>query len=371
MLAIIGLISVLSIVMMLFEGGVTGADITATTTTRPVTPTTRPYDENRPQIVISGMATGDGYTAEEIVERLTPSIVSVIVYRNGQIYALGSGVIMTEDGYILTCAHLINNESDSVYYRVRLSNNMEYDAQIIGYDNKTDIGVVKINLSGLRPAEFADSSYLKSGQDIWAIGTSVGFEFVYSITDGIISSPNRYITNGENSDFRVIQHTAVINSENFGGALVNKYGQVVGINSVKTTSNEYEGMEFAVSVSNAKNVIDDIIQYGTVVRRARLGISYLQFEPLSEYGNIVAENNLPSSSVLIIEISAKSDLANYDVREGDLLIGINGKDLVAMELMYDAFNSSVAGDKITLEFFRCETKETFEVTCYLISEYEF
>ncbi len=368
MLAVVALISIVSIVSIFVD---IPDDETTKTTSGQITQTTRPYDENRPQLVISGVANGEGYSAVEIAERLSPSIVTVLVYHDGMLNYSGSGVIMTSDGYIITCAHIINETGALTTYRVRLSNNVEYNAQVIGYDDVTDIGVIKIEAEGLQPAEFADSAYLKSGQDIWAVGTQGNSGFSYSITDGIISSPNQYITVGNGSEYRVIQHTATVNYGYSGGALVNEYGQVVGIVSSRMSVYNYEGVGFAVSVSYAKNAIDDIIQYGIVVRRALLGISYLEFDSVSEYGDIVSENNLPPASVLIMEISEKSDLANYDVREGDLLIGVNGEKLDRIELMNDAVTSAVAGDKITLEFFRPETKETFEITCKLTSENEF
>lgn len=374
MLSFVAVVSVFCIFMTLFpyEGenldtiGSTTSSTTSHTTQSNTSTTTRPYDENRPELIISNLPNGESYSAVEIAEKITPSMVSLLVYQNGVLTSSGSGVIMTDDGYIITCAHIVNSSGDSLYYRVRLYNNKEYDAQVIGYDDKTDIAVMKIEANNLKPAEFASSDYLKSGQDILAIGSPGGSEFAGSITDGIISSPNRYITKGDISNFKVIQHTAAINPGNSGGALVNMYGQVVGINSAKMMALGYEGMGFATSVSYAKMVIDDIIQYGTVVRRARLGVEYFQFDHLSEYGSVVTENDLPPASIVVMNIDKSSDLKNYDVREGDFLIGVNGEKLTSIDILFDVIYSSVAGDSVTLEFFRTDTKETFEVTCKFI-----
>lgn len=376
MLSFIAVVSILSVFLTLFPYeeenqdvlGSTTSSATSTTTKSNTSTTTRPYDENRPELIISGLPSDDSYSAVEIAEKITPSMVSLMVYQNGVLTSTGSGVIMTEDGYIITCAHIVNSGGDSLYYRVRLYDNTEYDAQVLGYDDKTDIAVVKIDANDLKPAEFASSDYLKSGENILAVGSPGGSEFAGSVTDGIISSPNRYITKGEISNFKVIQHTAAINPGNSGGALVNMYGQVVGINSAKIMALGYEGMGFATSVSYAKIVIDDIIQYGTVVRRARLGVEYFQFDHLSEEGSIVSENKLPPASIVVLNIDKSSDLKNYDVREGDFLIGVNGKKLSSLDVLYDVTYSAVAGDSVTLEFFRVDTKETFEVTCKFIAE---
>lgn len=374
LLALVAFISVLTIFMAVFgdvEGDTDTLGSTNSTTTSQnasTSITTRHYDENRPELTLLGLPTTEAYTATEVAEKVAPSMVSLLVYQNGALTAMGSGVVMTEDGYIITCAHIVNKTVDSLYYRVRLHNNVEYDAQVIGYDDKTDIAVVKIDANGLKPAEFASSENLKSGQDILAIGSPGGLEFAGSITDGIISSPNRYITKGDVDNFKVIQHTAAINPGNSGGALVNMYGQVVGINSAKIMATGYEGMGFATSISYAKPVIDDIIQYGAVVRRGRIGIEYLQFDHLSEYANVVTENNLPAASVFILSIEKSSDLANYDVREGDFLIGVNGEELTSLDVIFDVVYSSLKGDSVTLRFFRPYTKQSFEVTCKLIGE---
>lgn len=373
-LAFISAVSILSALFMNIEeaqeaiNSTTAASTTSTTTNSSTVTTTRPYDENRPELMILGTPEQDAYTAVEVAEKVSSSIVSLLVYQNGFLVSTGSGVIMSDDGYIITCAHIVNKTGDSLYYRVKLYNNAEYDAQVIGYDDKTDIAVVKIEAKGLTPAEFASSESLKSGQDILAIGSPGGLEFAGSITDGIISSPNRYITKEDVSNFKVIQHTAAINPGNSGGALVNMYGQVVGINSAKMMSVEYEGMGFATSVSYAKTVIDDIIQYGTVVRRGRLGVEYLQFDYTSDYAIVVRDNNLPPASIVVDNIDKSSDLYNSKVQKGDFLIGVNGQELASIDILFDAVYSAVVGDTITLEFFRPDTKEVFEVTCKFVSE---
>ena len=121
-------------------------------------------------------------------------------------------------------------------------------------------------------------------------------------------------------------------------------------------------------IVSIKPIIDDIIQYGAVVRRGRLGVEYLQFDHLSEYANVVTDNNLPSASIVVLNIEKSSDLSNYDVREGDFLIGVNGENLTSLDVLFDVVYSSLKGDSVTLKFFRPDTKQTFEVTCKFIGE---
>lgn len=374
LLSVVLFIAIYSIVSLLIignideQGTIGSAGTTTTTTQNSTTITTRPYDENRPELDLSDSPSANQYSAVEAADKIAPSIVSMLVYQNGHLVSTGSGVIMTEDGYIITCAHIVNKNSDSLHYRIRLYDYTEYDAQVIGYDDKTDIAVVKIEASGLIPAEFASSDTLKSGQEILAVGSPGGLEFAGSITDGIISSPNRYISKGNISNFRVIQHTAAINPGNSGGALINMYGQVVGINSAKIMATDYEGMGFAVSISYVKPFIDDIIQYGIVVRRGMIGVDYEQIDYLSEYAPIVSENNLPSATIVITSIYKSSNLNNYNVKTGDFLIGINGKKLNSLDILFDIVYESSVGETVTLEFFRPETKEFFEVTCEFVAE---
>lgn len=372
-LCVILFIAIYSIVSLLIIGNMdeqwtSGSAGTTTTTTQNSTATTRPYDENRPVLDLSGSPSNGEYSAVDAAQKIAPSIVSMLVYQNGYLKSTGSGVIMTEDGYIITCAHIVNKNGDSMHYRVRLYDNTEYDAQVIGYDDKTDIAVIKIDVNGLVPAEFASSDSLKSGQDILAVGSPGGLDFAGSITDGIISSPNRYISKGNVSNFRVIQHTAAINPGNSGGALINMYGQVVGINSAKIMATDYEGMGFAVSISYVKPFIDDIIQYGSVVRRGMIGVDYEQIDYLSKYASVVSENKLPPATIVITSIYKSSDLNNYNVKTGDLLIGINGKKLTSIDILFDIVYESSVGETVTLELFRPETKEIFEVTCKFVAE---
>ena len=211
----------------------------------------------------------------------------------------GSGIIMGEDSskkytYIVTCAHVISSVKTSGYtMTVTDYEGNNYDGILVGYDSKTDVGVVKIAKTGLTAAEFGDSTTLKKGQTVYAIGNPGGSEFFGSFTKGMVSAIDRPISSESGYEMKCIQHTTPINSGNSGGALMNEYGQVIGINSSKIVSTGYEGMAFAIPISDAKEIIDDIIANGYVTDRPKLGISYAAAEKYQQYAMVVKLKNLP------------------------------------------------------------------------------
>ena len=193
--------------------------------------------------------------------------------------ASGSGIIISEDGYILTNNHIVATSSSESYYEVSeatkvtvtlFNDETEYEAKIVGKDEQTDLAVIKIEKSGLSKAEFADSDSIKVGEFAMAVGNPLGMQS--SVTCGIISAVNREVTDSEGKKFTLIQTDASINSGNSGGALVNAKGEVIGINTLKLSGTGIEGMGFAIPINSAKSVIDQLIEFQTVKRPA-LGIT--------------------------------------------------------------------------------------------------
>ncbi|HAY73677.1 MAG TPA: trypsin, partial [Ruminococcaceae bacterium] len=222
----------------------------------------------------------------------------------------GSGIIMGEDSskkytYIVTCAHVISEVKTSGYtMTVTDYEGNNYDGILVGYDSKTDVGVIKIQKTGLTAAEFGDSTTLKKGQTVYAIGNPGGSEFFGSFTKGMVSAIDRPISSESGYEMKCIQHTTPINSGNSGGALMNEFGQVIGINSSKIVSTGYEGMAFAIPISDAKEIIDDIIANGYVTDRPKLGISYAAAEKYQQYAMVVKLKDLPSGSLVIASINS-------------------------------------------------------------------
>ena len=285
----------------------------------------------------------------------------------------GSGVLMAEqDGktYILTCAHVI---SDGDSFTVTLNDGTEEEAQMVGYDAQTDIGVLSINKTGLQIAEFADSDNLVVGEQVVAIGCPGGLEFMNSLTSGHISALARPISSSIGYDTDCIQIDAAINPGNSGGALFNMQGQVIGINSSKIAATEYEGMGFAVPSSTAIATANSLIKVGYVEGRAKLGITYNQ---LTNFNNAEAviqalaqQGFEDAEGVMVIDsVDEESDLADKDIRQYDMIVAVNGETMTSTDVMTSVLSDSKPGDTIKLTIARIENNNirTFEVDCVLI-----
>lgn len=329
----------------------------------------------------------DSLSTIEIAENAEKINVGILIYGRVQSFISnstnslvgeGSGILMGEDKtgkytYILTCAHVISEAgSDGYTITVQDSEGNTYDGIMVGYDVKTDIGVIKIAKTGLTSAEFGDSSSLRKGQKVYAIGNPGGMEFFGSFTDGMISSIDRPISSESGYEMNCIQHTTPINSGNSGGALLNEFGQVIGINSSKIVSTGYEGMAFAIPISDAKPIIDDIIANGYVTNRPKLGITYTQAMQYQQFAMIIKMKDLPAGSLIIASIASDSSLAKTDAEVYDLIVAVNGEKLDTADVLLDKIENGNVGDKLTLTLCRIVDDnyniEEFEVTATLVED---
>ena len=308
-----------------------------------------------------------------VADKVRPSVVGVMTYANGQLSGEGSGILWGEDStgtytYVVTCAHVI--DQSGVTYGVLLLDGKTYEAEMVATDTRTDIGVLKIKATGLPLAEVGDSSSLKVGEPIYAIGNPGGSEYFGSITDGIVSAIDRSVS--ATSTMTCIQHNAAINPGNSGGALVNTAGQIVGINSSKIASTEFEGMGFAVPTSIAQSVVESLIKHQYVPNRPKLGIQYAEVSAYQLYSMVVSIKGLPQGSLVIAGISKDSALANTKAEVGDLIIAVNGKDMDDSSVLLDLIDTGAVGDSITLTLCRIEQgtykTTTFDVTVTLIED---
>lgn len=300
----------------------------------------------------SSSGNGSALSTVEIAKKAKPYVVAVTTYRGGQLDGEGSGIVMSKDQeknvtYILTCAHIINRSNSS--YKVELEDGTAYDAKVVGYDTRTDVGVLSIKGADLTPAEFGDSSVLQVGEPVYAIGNPGGTQFYGSFTAGVVSAIDRPTATSDGGyTMECIQHDAAINPGNSGGALVNSYGQVIGMNSSKIADEEYEGMGFAVPINVAKAVVDDILTVGHVQDRAKLGISYISAEGYENYSAVLQKNQLPNGSIVIAKMDADSCLTGTGAEVGDLITAVNGKGLDTTNVLLKVIEKSKPGDKISL-----------------------
>ena len=295
-----------------------------------------------------------------IAKKVQPSIVGITVEysvntffgTNGTVSASGSGVIVSEDGYILTNNHVVNSSSTSSFYqlsdatsiKVSLYNDSTpYEAKIVGTDELTDLAVIKIEKSGLIPAELGSSDSVEVGAFAMAIGTPLGLES--SVTTGIVSATNREITDSDGKKYILIQTDAAINSGNSGGALVNSYGQVVGINTLKASGSGIEGISFAIPINSAKSIYTELIEYGKV-KRPYIGIGTVDVtEQLAEYYNLPV-------GVYIKSIEDFSAAQKAGLKVGDIITQVDETTVTTLEELNKIKYTHSIGDTIKLKVVR-------------------
>ncbi len=315
-------------------------------------------------------------SAKQIYKKVHESSVGILVYANTQqaVYSEGTGIVMSANDdksatYIITCAHVIDAKNPKII--VQTADGTQYDGVVVGLDAKTDIGVVKVNSTDLKPAEFADSSAVEVGDTVYAIGNPGGMQFFGSFTNGMVSALGRPVDSPVGYEVACIQHTAPINPGNSGGALVNENGQVIGINSSKIASTDYEGMGFAVPSATVKEIVDELIKNGVVTNRPVLGVNVALSSQSQVYSIVVQANKLPVGSVVIDTIMNGSDLKNKGVKEGDMIIKVNGKDLETQDVLLDAIEKSKVGDTLKLTICRIDSNyniSIFDVDVKLVDD---
>ncbi len=322
-------------------------------------------------------------TTEEVVEKVLPSVVGIesqftVTSNSNHGYffgynipseststGTGTGVVITENGYIVTNAHVIYDSqygaglADNI--SVLINDDERYDAEVIGYATDCDLAVLKIKAEGLTPAEFGDSDSLKLGESVTAIGNPLGFELRNTVTRGIVSGLNRNITINEKS-MNLIQTDTAINSGNSGGPLINKYGQVIGINSSKMSSSYYgeasiEGIGFAIPSNEVSAIVDDIMEYGYVTGKPQLGISC---QDVTE--TVSKMYNMPIG-VYVVEVTDGSAAENAGLKSGDIITEVDGVEVATYDELNSQKNMHSAGDTIEITYIRNgeEHKTTVEL----------
>ncbi len=304
-------------------------------------------------------------SAPSIYKMVSPSIVGVVQYRYAYSmspYGQGSGIILTSDGYVLTNAHVIAG-ADSI--KVVLYNEEEYEAEVIGSDDQTDIAVLKIDAQNLTAAELGDSDDMEIGETVYVLGNPGGLVLQSSFTEGIISGLNRVVTaQDSNYSMTLIQTSAAINPGNSGGALINEYAQVIGIASSKLVSEEYESIGFAIPTRTAKDIVDDLIANGYVSGRAILGITGRSIDStMARYYQI-------PMGVQIASITDESSFKWTEVQIGDIITKLNDTEITGMNDVYTFLAKCTPGDEVKVEIFRYSTTrnndKTFTVKVKLI-----
>lgn len=313
---------------------------------------------NFPGIVLNTPASPQ-LQPKEIYQKVEPAIVGILAespYAENTL--IGSGIVLTSDGYIATNAHVID-DSRTTKVTVVLSNKMEHRAVVVGYDRISDLAVLKIEAHDLPTVSFGSSAALSVGDWVFAIGNPRSLNFSGTLTRGIVSGLERKIQYYSENSISYIQTDAAINPGNSGGALVNEYGQVVGINCLKINPGLYEGMGFSISINKAKPILDSLIRHGYVEGRVRLGIVGMTVTEAR-----AREQDIPRG-VAIMDYSKDGAFAGKGVQSGDIITAVDGHTISSMEDLDDRLLDYQPGDTVTLSMYR---DSTYSLTIQLMPD---
>ena len=303
------------------------------------------------------------YTTQYAYNIISDSTVGVVCYVKGNNTAVksqGTGIIISEDGYIVTNSHVIGDSKTLYDVRITTVDGTSYEAIVVGYDSRTDLAVLKVNGKNMKAAAFADSDEAYIGQDVIAVGNPGGMDFQNSLTKGILSAKDRKLNLSTQVSF--LQTDAAINPGNSGGALCNLHGQVIGVTSAKISSDAYEGMGFAIPSRTVKEVVDDLVAQGFVEGRVRIGITgQAVTSAMMQYYDI-------PSGILVSSIDEDGPCADTELEEDDIITMFDGKEIKSFSDMYNYLAEHKAGDKVTLTVYRMETDETFEIEITLMAD---
>lgn len=303
------------------------------------------------------------YTTQYAYNIISDSTVGVVCYVKGNNTAVksqGTGIIISEDGYIVTNSHVIGDSKTLYDVRITTVDGTSYEAIVVGYDSRTDLAVLKVNGKNMKAAAFADSDEAYIGQDVIAVGNPGGMDFQNSLTKGILSAKDRKLNLSTQVSF--LQTDAAINPGNSGGALCNLHGQVIGVTSAKISSDAYEGMGFAIPSRTVKEVVDDLVAQGFVEGRVRIGITgQAVTSAMMQYYDI-------PSGILVSSIDEDGPCADTELEKDDIITMFDGKEIKSFSDMYNYLAEHKAGDKVTLTVYRMETDETFEIEITLMAD---
>ena len=315
----------------------------------------------------SAVNTASGMTTAQVSEMVSPSVVVItteqVVYSQWSWYGqnqvesgAGSGVIISSDGYILTCAHVVDGASNITV----TINDKDYTATLVGEDTTSDIAVIKIDANGLTPATVGDSDSLKVGQNVMAVGNPLG-ELGGTVTGGMISALNRSVTiQGTNSTntMSLIQMDASVSPGNSGGGLFNMNGELVGIVNAKSSSSDAEGLGFAIPINDAIKVAQELLENGYVTGRPYLGITYLAVTD----AQTAQQLGVNAYGVYIVDVTKGGPADQAGLKAGDRIVSVDGSEIAAKDDLGTLMQKHAAGDTLSITVARDGQMQTVNVT---------
>lgn len=303
---------------------------------------------------------GDVLNTSEVYNKVNPSVVGIVVYNDNGKSSMASGVVYSQDGYIVTNDHIYSGIANAKF-KIYTNDGKELKAVYVAGDTRSDLAVLKADTIGLKVAEFGNSNECVIGEGAVAIGRPAGATNDSNISKGIICGTNVRVTSSNTAySERFIQTDAAINPGSSGGALCNMYGQVIGITSSKLIGNAYEGVGYAIPTVRMKVIVDSLIKNKTVLTRAKVGISY------NEVGSVSAELTDYPKGLYVASVDKNSKFYNK-LLVGDVIISINNL-AATKDSVLNIIDESKPGDKITLKVYRKSSKETLTITAELIAD---
>ena len=317
--------------------------------------------------ITSASASGSSLSTEQVADQVSPSVVVItteqVVYSQWSWYGqnqvesgAGSGVIISSDGYILTCAHVVDGASTITV----TIDDKDYTATLVGEDTTSDIAVIKIDADGLTPATVGDSDSLKVGQSVMAVGNPLG-ELGGTVTGGMISALNRSVTiqgTSSTNTMSLIQMDASVSPGNSGGGLFNMNGELIGIVNAKSSSSDAEGLGFAIPINDAIKVAEELLQNGYVTGRPYLGISYLAVTD----AQTAQQLGVNSYGVYIMEVVKGGPAEQAGLKAGDRIVSIDGTEIASKDDLGTLMQKHAAGDTLSITVARDGQMQTVSVT---------
>ena len=317
--------------------------------------------------ITAASSTGTGLNTEQVADLVSPSVVVItteqVVYSQWSWYGqnqvesgAGSGVIISSDGYILTCAHVVDGASTIT---VTLGDK-DYTATLVGEDTTSDIAVIKIDADGLTPATVGNSDSLKVGQSVMAVGNPLG-ELGGTVTGGMISALNRSVTiQGSSSvnTMSLIQMDASVSPGNSGGGLFNMNGELVGIVNAKSSSSDAEGLGFAIPINDAIKVAQELLENGYVTGRPYLGITYLAVTD----AQTASQLGVNAYGVYVVEVVKGGPAEKAGLQAGDRIVSVDGTEIASKDDLGTLMQKHAAGDTLSITIAREGQMQTVNVT---------
>ena len=317
--------------------------------------------------ITAASSSGSSLTTEQVADLVSPSVVVItteqVVYSQWSWYGqnqvesgAGSGVIISSDGYILTCAHVVDGASTITV----TIGDTDYTATLVGEDTTSDIAVIKIDADGLTPATVGNSDSLKVGQSVMAVGNPLG-ELGGTVTGGMISALNRSVTiQGSSSvnTMSLIQMDASVSPGNSGGGLFNMNGELIGIVNAKSSSSDAEGLGFAIPINDAIKVAQELLENGYVTGRPYLGITYLAVED----AQTAAQLGVNAYGVYVVEVVKGGPAEKAGLQAGDRIVSVDGTEIASKDDLGTLMQKHAAGDTLSITIAREGQMQTVNVT---------